>query len=746
MAVALSIPLNGEILSPLDLADSVPYPERKVDARRELPDEEGLTVGDVTRLFEEAEEASYEARKAAERDRDFHDNKQLTEEEVADLKKRGQPEVIINRIKRKVDFLVGLEKQQRTMPRAMPRTPVHEQDAQAVTDALRYVAQSENFQAIRSAVWRNMLIEGAGAACVSVTPKGPSPASGGNQIAPYGMVGPSFDVKLRWYAWDRFFADPHSGRPDYEDASYLGTVLWWDRADAVDHYGPNYVDAIDATIETGHLSDTYGDRPDWLVWSDRKRKRLRIVQMWIKRRGEWYFCEFTKGGFLKTGPSPYHDEDGRTCCEIVARSAYVDRNNNRFGTVREMISPQEEINKRRSKALHILNTKQVIAEEGAVSNEETARQEAAKPDGWITLNPGGKERFEFHTQTEMAAGQLQLLQEAKAEIDMMGPTAAMSGQASPDTSGKAIMASQQGGMVQLGDLLDGLREWDKQIFRQIWYRIREFWDAPMWVRVTDDERNVRFTGVNGATNPQTGQPGPMLAELDVDIILDDAPDGIAPALEQFQALVELKKWDTQGELSFRTIVQAMPNLKDKDALLSQMDQAQAAAAQAAQANGGMTPELMAAQQQAQAEMELERQRSEHTLVIEKQKADAEADRKLQQAALDARLAEEKMQLTAKLETFKANMAAEIARIKALADIECRAARNGHDMSLKEHQAMMDGEAAASEEPEEPKEVPQDALASALDRLASAFAAPVKIIRGKDGLVQGAVKVMPGQET
>jgi hypothetical protein len=153
------------------------------------------------------------------------------------------------------------------------------------------------------------------------------------------------------------------------------------------------------------------------------------------------------------------------------------------------------------------------------------------------------------------------------------------------------------------------------VFRAIWSRIRQFWTAPMWVRITDDERNVRFVGLNQpqqepVLNPATGQPltdpatgrpilrpavDPMtglpkiaapVAMLDVDIIIDDAQDLVAPAIEQFQALVELKRMDAGGELPFRAIIEAAPNLRNKDKILDVMERTQQpnpAAAEAEQA-------------------------------------------------------------------------------------------------------------------------------------------------------------------
>ena len=75
-----------------------------------------------------------------------------------------------------------------------------------------------------------------------------------------------------------------------------------------------------------------------------------------------------------------------------------------------------------------------------------------------------------------------------------------------------------------------------------------------------------------------------MAELDCDIVIDEAPDQLTPQIEQFQSLVELKKYDAAGEIPFRAIVRAMPNLKDKQAFLKDME---AQAAQRAQAGQGM---------------------------------------------------------------------------------------------------------------------------------------------------------------
>ncbi|MDQ5961074.1 MAG: hypothetical protein QG592_2157 [Pseudomonadota bacterium] len=538
-----------------------------------------LDVGDLCRMFEESEDSSYESRKLSERDRDYVDNKQLTAEELSTLKKRGQPPVIDNRIKTKIDYLVGLEKQQRIDPKALPRTPKHESDADGATEALRYVAEEQDYDAKRSGVWRNMLVEGYGGIGVSVA-----------ESMDYNGQ-PGIEVRIRRYSWDRLFFDPHSSETDFSDAGYLGAVLWMDYDDALAMYkdNPDAANILDVTLTTAP-SDTYDDKPKHSLWADKKRKRVRICQIWVKRDEQWHFAEYTKGGILKAGPSLYKTDKGESDCELVLQSAYCDRDNNRYGLVREMISLQDEINKRRSKSLHLLSANQTLYEEGAIDNIELFRREKAKADGTMKVAPGAlaNQRVQTISGVDVATAQFQLLQESKNAIDLKGPNATEMGdktQGSNAASGRAIVASQQGGMIQIGDLMDNLRHLDRRVFRAMWNRIRQYWTAEKWIRVTDDDQNVKWVGVNvdpqqiqmlAAQDPQAAQKIAGIvgnvAELDCDIIIDEAPDSLSPQLEQFQSLVELKKFDTEGEIPFKSIVRAAPNLKGKQAILNEMEQ------------------------------------------------------------------------------------------------------------------------------------------------------------------------------
>lgn len=513
--------------------------------------------------FDDAEEATEESRKASERDRDYYDGKQYTAAELKVLRDRGQPDIVINRIKPKVDFLMGYEAVNRTDPRAFPRTPQDQQASEAATDALRYIKDATDLDQVFSNCWETLLVEGIGGLELTVEPN----EDGTFEIVP-----------VRW-DWDRIFYDPHSRRHDFSDARYLGGVLWMDAEEAKRKW-PENAAAIDVTLSEASLTRTYDDRPDrWVGRSSTSsaRKRVRIVQMYYKEDGKWLHCTFTKGGKLEEMEVPFVDQRGQSWCPMLLASAYIDRSNNRYGLVRIMIGVQDEINKRRSKALHRLTMRQVVTEHGAVDDVDATKTELSKPDGMVVVNPGF--RFEMLQAGEQLAAELNLLQEAKNEIELMGPNAAMLGKEEGAPSGRAILANQQSGQTEIALLMDRHRHLKKRTYQRIWDLIRQYKNEEWWVRVTDNEQNVKFVGFNRqvtakedlikrieasggppeqiqaqmAELEQLAASDPMIAqqleqpvrmenvasEMHMDITIEEVPDVASVQEEQFKQLTSL---------------------------------------------------------------------------------------------------------------------------------------------------------------------------------------------------------------
>lgn len=556
------------------------------------------------------------ARANAERYRDYKNGKQLSDEERKALKKRKQPPVIDNKIQDKCDTLIGIEQQTRTDPKAYPRTPEHEDAADAATDALRYVKDDNSFTEVTTAAYDNLIVEGLCAGEVIIEKrKGKHPR-----------------VKMNRIPWDRTFYDPRSMELDYSDAGYKGFFTWM-ALDKADVMWPEKREELEKCFSGEGISegDTFEDKPRFAMISG-KRKRVQIFTTYYRKDDQWMRAVWCLGGYLE-GPevSNYKNEDGEPDCCIEMQAVYKDRDGNPFGAVQRWIDLQDAHNKRHSKMLHLLNTKQIKAEKGAFDDINQARAELHKPDGVIEHNKGFE--AEVITNLDMAQGQFQLLQYTDAQLSSTGPNAALMGQTG-DLSGRAKQLDQQAGSLMTAPLANAHRSWKLRMYRHAWNRVRQYWTSEMWIRVTDDEDNVRFVGLNQQTtfgelaakrlakeqippeqkqamvqqlaqDPQSQQPTieNNVAEMDVDIIIDEAPDTITVQSEEFVQLVELAKSGAVQIPPKALITASQLRSQTKKLILDQMSGANDPAAQQMAAMQQKLMELEAMLKEAQVRKE-----------------------------------------------------------------------------------------------------------------------------------------------
>ena len=547
---------------------------------------------DFVKQFEDFENATIEARALSERDKDYDDHHQWTDEEILKLEARNQAPVVINRVKTKVNLLTGIQTKQRTMPRAVPRTPQHADGADACTEALRFVVDNTKFQMKSSAKFRDEMVQGYAGVIIEMEEKG-----GENWVA------------INKIEWTSYYYDPYSRELDFSDKNYDGISKWMERKDVAQMF-PDKADEIDKAMSGSTGTDTFDDKPTWI---DNGRDRLRVNQHFYKKEGVWWMVFFTDGVEL-TEPeeSPFLDEFGEPQNPIEADTAYIDRELQRYGEVRSYIWIQDEINHRRSRLLYAGSVSRTMGEDGAVDDINVTKSEMAKADGHIKYNKG----FEFQVLPNDAIEQVQmaLLQESKAEIDELGANAALAGR-SNSRSGRQDQIQQQAGIAELAGLYDGHRDWENRVYRQIWNRIKQHWTAEKWIRVTDDKSDLEWVGLNepmtrgamlveaaedgsqeahemlGSKNPadpwlnEVVETRNNVAEMDVDIILTDAPNSESLWHETFQQLMELASAYGPEAVPFSAALEfsRLPNLKEVKSLLNpEVDPEQQAQQQAIQ--------------------------------------------------------------------------------------------------------------------------------------------------------------------
>ena len=374
------------------------------------------TLEHLKTLYLSYVDQSSDSRAASEKARDYYDGKQLSAEVLAEYKKRKQPPTVKNRIKPKVDSLIGIEVQSRTDPKGFPRNPDDEDSAKAITDALRFVVDNNDFDSIKTEVSEDIFIEGTGAAIVEVKRKRDQ-----------------FEIDVKRIPWDRLVTDPHAARRDGDDSTFDGQAIWMDKAVAIDLF-PDADESVFSTSTEQDSNDAHEDRPKDIYY-DASRDRVKLIELYFYDK-KWHHAIFTGNGFVvEPRLSIYLDEDGEPMNPIELRHAFIDRENNAYGPVRNWMPIQDEINMFSSKALHALSTRQIIMEEGAVDNVNKARAELHKTDGVLVRNKGFE--FEISSNDGLSAGNFNLYSDAKGEIDSVGANAALNGTEDRNQIGRA---------------------------------------------------------------------------------------------------------------------------------------------------------------------------------------------------------------------------------------------------------------------------------------------------------------------
>ena len=549
--------------------------------------------------FREAETHHYEMRELAFRDEDYYhnfDNDQWTSAEKATLKYRGQPISTHNEIKRKANFLLGMEQRGRTDPKAFPRTPdAHEGMAKVATDILVYIDDKTKLDKSFSRGAKDLVISG---------------------IEAYEIISNNGENETINLPYAEFFFDPMSREEDFADAKYMGYARWFDEEDAKAMY-PEGADYISAAHYEEAFADTYDDRPRYAILEGH-RKRVRICVMYYRTAQGWFLTHFTGGGVLYEQPSPYNDEDGKPHCAIMAQSLYVDRENRRYGMIRDMIGPQDEINHNRSKIWALANNRRTWGVKGTIDDVDEMKSELAAIDGHVETSAPLGTTWGFVDNHAEIAELAKLLANAQNTLANMGPNSGLRGRGVENQSGRAIMAQQDAGLTEENSIFDGHQDLKLRVYKANFARAKQFWDEPKFIRVVTPEgqEGEQFVALNQPIqnefgqqliNPRTGQPAikNSLGDMDVEIILDAVPDTVNSQIEQFDILSKLVQ---SGVPIPPTALIMASQLRDKDKILKEMQ------------TGGIPPEQQQAQQQ-QAAMQQQIQMKALELEMTKLQAD-----------------------------------------------------------------------------------------------------------------------------
>ena len=466
--------------------------------------EGGISLAKLRRQFQTYATAKTSEIAEAREAHAYYSTKQYTSEQRRILASRGQPAIVFNRISRKINGVVGTVRKLRTDPKAFPRRKDNDQAAELATQVIRYICDASDFENIEGEALFSAAVYGYAFCEMAIS---------GQEGAP--------DISLIEGDPRTFFYDPRSIKPDFSDARFMGTYKWVSEDELEEIIGvmggePPEGDGSDYTTAFESRSDD--------AWVD-ERKRAKLVDHWYIEGGKWRWCLHLGSVKIRSGESPFYDENGKSISKFRAWSCFIDDDGDRYGFVRDLKGPQDVMNHNRSKMVWISSARQIVARRGALQDVEYTRSQAMKADGIIEYD-GAPEDFRIEQPSQEFIQQSQIYQEAKDEIENFGPNPAIIGTNVQAKSGRAYAMLQQSALAELGMFLKNYRMWKLGIYKAIWGAAKAHWKAPRWLRVTGDAEVAQFVQINELQVDEYGMPiiANKIGEVDVDVVMDEGPD------------------------------------------------------------------------------------------------------------------------------------------------------------------------------------------------------------------------------
>ena len=342
--------------------------------------------------------------------------------------------------------------------------------------------------------------------------------------------------------------------------------------------------------------ETGDSRPVPEAWNDRKVKKfakdygLEIISKMSKKVRWTVTCDKV---VLFDGWSPYND------FTIVPYFAYF-RRGRPFGMVRNLLSPQEQLNKISSQELHIVNTTANsgwMVESGSLVGMTTDDlEEHGAETGLVVEYARGTTPPMKISPNTIPTGLDRIAQKAAANIQSIsGINESMLGTDSAEVSGIAIQAKQNRGAIMIQVPLDNLRKTRHYLAEKILNLIQSFYTEQRIIQVTNeaDPMKPREPMVINQMTPE-GQIINDLTLGEYDVVVSTAPardsfDEVqfAEALNLRQvgvavpddAIIEYSHLARKGELAKRirmmTGIEKTPEQQEAAMMVQQLQMQQA---------------------------------------------------------------------------------------------------------------------------------------------------------------------------
>lgn len=544
-------------------------------------------------------------------DEDYYDSLQWEEQDAQTLIERGQAPLVFNEIKPTIDWIIGTERRTRIDYKILPRRKEGSDAAELKTDLLKYLNDTNKAPFHRSRAFSDAVKAGIG-------------------WMETGVRGDPTDELLytRYEDWRKVVYDSNSVELDLSDARYVFRWKWLDEDIATAYFPerahvmhqPGTMDKIPLSeqddlwymgsrvTQPGSDYASVGKYTPYTSapFSQNKRPRIKIIEGWyrvpvLKHRfnggdfmgeefdsanpdhvdalkGQYSLYDklemqvrcaiFCDGGLLYEGPSPYkHGSFPLVPVWCYRRK----RDNAPYGAIRGLRDPQDDLNKRASKALWILSSNRIIADEGAVEDWDELREEANRPDSLIVKKAG--KMLEIDRDVSLAQEHLALMERDIQHIrNVGGVTAENLGRETNANSGRAITARQDQGGVVTTEPFDNLRLATQHLGEMELSNIEQFYTEAKNIRVLGAKGAAKFKQIN-----EVQPDGSILNDItheqaDFVVSEQDYRSTLRQAMFEslFDVIGKLTAMNPQAALNLLDVAFDMSDLPNKDALVQRI--------------------------------------------------------------------------------------------------------------------------------------------------------------------------------
>lgn len=464
-------------------------------------------------------------------DEDYFDSIQYTEEEIAELKERGQAPTVYNVIQQTVNWVTGSEKRGRTDFKVLPRGKEDAKSAEGKTKYLKYLSDVN-----RTPFHRSRAFEDAAKVGVGILEVGVQDEDDGEPI--YN----------RYESWRNCVWDSASTELDGSDMRYFFRSKWVDEdvakalfpgreaqiEDAVTDsslYGAYELGDGDVAMDSAELDRGNTNASGIIITHN--RRRVRLIEAWYRMpervkkirggsfNGQIYdeadprhaeavqlgaavtekvmmrtrVAIMTTKDLLWEGPSPYRHNKFKF---VMIWGYRRGRDGLPYGIIRGLRDIQDDVNKRMAKALHIISTNKVIMDEGALPDGVTIEDfaaEVARPDAIIEKRKGyeltlNADRDLEPAHLEFASRNIQMIQQVG------GVTDELLGRTTNAVSGTAIQRRQEQGSLATARFFDNLRLAEQQRGEIELSLVEQFATEEKQFRITNQRGTPEFVQIN----------------------------------------------------------------------------------------------------------------------------------------------------------------------------------------------------------------------------------------------------------